>query len=248
MNPNATWLQFDFKVTISVEPGTVSQMNTPYIIHEIDGGGNPTGNVQVLAGNPVYTSHNQFYRLPSCGAMAFISDMQIVVQGCPIEEIHRYNICASYLHDMAGIPDCKDPSAMHMYFANGKPFVAVADTWLDFAKEWNDPAGPNQRNQHSGKPLNNSKLNEMRIGCTYRAYVPLISGVLGTMARRYFPSCLVAQSTMTLELTIASANNACVACSPAGGVADLNAAQTNYYYPSQQQYLGYVRTGSCWSK
>jgi hypothetical protein len=242
MNPNATWLQFDFKVTISVEPGTVSQMNTPYIIHEIDGGGNAIGGQNLVnVGDPVYTSHNQFYRLPSCGTMAFISDMQIVVQGCPIEEIHRYNICATYLHDMAGIPDCKDPSAMHMYFANGKPFVAVADTWLDCSAEYDDATGENQRNQHTGKPINSSKLNEMRIGCTYRAYVPLISGILGTMARRYFPSCLVAQSTMTLELTIASANNACVASSPAGGTALLPAGETGYYYPSQQQYIGYVR-------
>jgi hypothetical protein len=138
---------------------------------------------------------------------------------------------ASYLHDMAGIPDCKDPSAMHMYFANGKPFVAVAGSWLDVATEYNDPDGENQRNQHTGKPLNCSKLHEMRIGCIYRAYIPLISGVLGTMARRYFPSCLVAQSTMTLELTIASANNACVASSPAGGIA--NSVNPAFYYPSQ---------------
>jgi hypothetical protein len=45
---------------------------------------------------------------------------------------------------------------------------------------------------------------------------------------------------MTLELTIASANNACVACSPAGCVAYAPVGEVNYYYPSQQQYLGYV--------
>jgi hypothetical protein len=54
--------------------------------------------------------------------------MQIVMQGCPVEEIHRYNIMASYFHDMAGIPDCKDQAAMERYFANGKPIVGTVDS------------------------------------------------------------------------------------------------------------------------
>jgi hypothetical protein len=57
--------------------------------------------------------------------MAFISDMQVVVQGCPIEGIH---CMASYLHDMEGIPDCKGTAAMERYFADGKPQQTLTTT------------------------------------------------------------------------------------------------------------------------
>jgi hypothetical protein len=99
MNPNATWLQFDFTVSIQTAAAATSNMHTPADIRNTTAVGNAAVFRDALgaAGGNVYTTHDQFYRLPSCGAMAFISDMQIVVQGCPIEEIHRYNTMATYL-------------------------------------------------------------------------------------------------------------------------------------------------------
>jgi hypothetical protein len=47
---------------------------------------------------------------------------------CPVEEIHRYSIVASYLHDRAAIPVCKDRATMQRYFA----LCGIADAYNDW--------------------------------------------------------------------------------------------------------------------
>jgi hypothetical protein len=218
-----------------VDPGS-SAFTTPFEL----GNGVVAGGVEgvlVAQNGNVYTRHEQFYRLPNCGAMAFISDMQIVIQGCPVEEIHRYNIMASYLHDIVGIPDCKDKTAMQRYFADGKPFVAQVDSYSDWISATaGNVYGGQYDDTHTGKPLQTSNILEMRIGVTYRAFLPMMSGLLGVLAHTYFPSMLVATGTMTIELTVANATQVCVCTRPTGGIA--NNANPGYFYPSQQQILG----------
>jgi hypothetical protein len=137
--------------------------------------------------------------------------MKIVVQGAPIEEIHRYNLMASYMHDMAGIPDCKDTIAMERYCANGKPFVATVDSYNDWLTNWEGGGGdPVDQDTHTGKLLQTTNLLEMRMRVTYRAFVPMMSGLLGVLAHTYFPSMLVATGTMTIELKVANATQVCV--------------------------------------
>jgi hypothetical protein len=99
MNPNASWLQLAFKVTISMAASVVCHTTTPKRVYNTPAVATAAAVASAAlvapAGN-VYTNHNQFYRLRSCGAMAFISDMQIVVQGCPIEKIHPTSWCPIY--------------------------------------------------------------------------------------------------------------------------------------------------------
>jgi hypothetical protein len=211
--------------------------HVPHLHDWIVGGGGAVG-VLVAAGQPVYTRHEQFYRLRNCGAMAFFSDMQIVVQGAPIEEIHRYNIIASYMHDMAGIPDCKDTIAMERYFANGKPFVSTVDNYNDFQSNWEGGGHEVSGDTRTGKHLEIANVLEMRMGVTYRAFVPTMSGLLGVLAHTYFLSMLVATGTITIEITVAQSTQACVASRPGGAIA-ANGNPGNYC-ASQQQYLGYA--------
>jgi hypothetical protein len=95
--------------------------------------------------------------------------------------------------------------------------------------------GSVQNDGHTGKPLQTANVMEMRLGVTYRAFCPMLSGLLGVLANNYFPSMLVATGTMTIELTVANATQVCVAGKPTRAIVN-NAAPDNYY-PSQQQYL-----------
>ena len=58
--------------------------------------------------------------------------------------------------------------------------------------------------------MNNNYVQEMQLGRTYRCQIHFMSGVLGTLAEKMFPSLLVAPGSMYIELRLASANNACV--------------------------------------
>jgi hypothetical protein len=81
---------------------------------------------------------------------------------------------------------------------------------------------------HTGKPLNVEICIEMRIGVTYRVYIPLMSGLMGVLAHTYFPSMLVVTGTMTIEFAVANATNACVCVRPHGEVT--TNAHPEYYY------------------
>jgi hypothetical protein len=104
-------LQVDFSVTASAAVGS-SFFQTPRWCN--------SPNRRCKRERPL--APRAVYQLPNCSAMSFFSNMQIVVQGCPIEEILGYNV-------MAGIPD---RSAMEHYIANGKPLIEAIDTHGDW--------------------------------------------------------------------------------------------------------------------
>jgi hypothetical protein len=118
----------------------------------------------------------------SCGAHALIRAMRIYVQGVPIEEITEYNALAEWLHDLTGIPDYCDRSAKSRYLANtmmGEHYIYVPPA-----------AGGTDGARDIAIQL------------------PLISGVLGTMAEKMFPSMLVAPGNCYIQLDMATAANA----------------------------------------
>jgi len=118
----------------------------------------------------------------SCGAHALIRAMRIYVQGVPIEEITEYNALAEWLHDLTGIPDYCDRSAKSRYLAN----TMMGDHYI-----YIPPAA--------------GGVNGYR---EIAIQLPLISGVLGTMAEKMFPSMLVAPGNCYIQLDMASAANA----------------------------------------
>lgn len=120
----------------------------------------------------------------SCGAHALIRAMRIYVQGVPIEEITEYNALAEWLHDLTGIPDYCDRSAKSRYLANtmmGDHFIYLPPKAVSASSD---------------------STREIQI------QLPLISGVLGTMAEKMFPSMLVAPGNCYIQLDLASAANA----------------------------------------
>ena len=122
----------------------------------------------------------------SCGAHALIRAMRIYVQGVPIEEITEYNALVEWLHDLAGIPDYCDRSAKGKYLANtmmGDQCVYVPPATVS-----------------GGTTV--ASVKQMNI------QLPLISGVLGTMAEKMFPSMLVAPGNCYIQLDIAQAAHA----------------------------------------
>jgi hypothetical protein len=122
----------------------------------------------------------------SCGAHALIRAMRIYVQGVPIEEITEYNALAEWLHDLTGIPDYCDRSAKSRYLAN----TMMGDHFIYL------PPASN---------VNGSVVDTER---DIAIQLPLISGVLGTMAEKMFPSMLVAPGNCYIQLDLASAPNA----------------------------------------
>jgi len=121
-----------------------------------------------------------------CGAHALFRAMRIYVQGVPIEEITEYNALVEWLHDLTGIPDYCDRSAKSRYFAN---------TMMDDQSIYIPPATQN----------NGATTPTVR---TLNIQLPLISGVLGTMAEKMFPSMLVAPGNCYIQLDMASAAHA----------------------------------------
>lgn len=119
----------------------------------------------------------------ACGAHALFRAMRIYVQGVPIEEITEYSALAEWLHDLAGIPDYNDRSAKGKYFAN---------TMMGEQTIYLPPAAT------AGSPT----VRTMNI------QLPLISGVLGTMADKMFPSMLVAPGNCYIQLDVATAAHA----------------------------------------
>lgn len=122
----------------------------------------------------------------SCGAHALIRAMRIYVQGVPIEEITEYNALAEWLHDLTGIPDYCDRSAKSRYLAN----TMMGDHFI-----YLPPASTS-----SGSTVNSERDIAIQL--------PLISGILGTMAEKMFPSMLVAPGNCYIQLDLASAANA----------------------------------------
>lgn len=122
----------------------------------------------------------------SCGAHALIRAMRIYVQGVPIEEITEYNALAEWLHDLTGIPDYCDRSAKSRYLAN----TMMGDHFIYLPPATN---------------VNGSTVDTER---DIAIQLPLISGVLGTMAEKMFPSMLVAPGNCYIQLDLAAAANA----------------------------------------
>ncbi len=121
----------------------------------------------------------------SCGAQGLIRAMRIYVQGVPIEEITEYNALVEWLHDLSGIPDYCDRSAKSRYLAN-----TMMDDHYVYLPPKSADAGATD------------SIREIQI------QLPLISGVLGTMADKMFPSMLVAPGNCYIQLDMATAQNA----------------------------------------
>ena len=118
----------------------------------------------------------------ACGAHALFRAMRIYVQGVPIEEITEYNALVEWLHDLTGIPDYCDRSAKSRYLAN-----TMLDDQTIFL-----PAAP------VGGQTRRS----------FNIQLPIVSGVLGTMAEKMFPSMLVAPGNCYIQLDVATAAHA----------------------------------------
>lgn len=121
----------------------------------------------------------------SCGAQGLIRAMRIYVQGVPIEEITEYNALVEWLHDLSGIPDYCDRSAKSRYLAN-----TMNDDYFVYLPPKAEGAGA----ADSYRDIN--------------IQLPLVSGVLGTMADKMFPSMLVAPGNCYIQLDMATAQNA----------------------------------------
>ncbi len=121
----------------------------------------------------------------SCGAQGLIRAMRIYVQGVPIEEITEYNALVEWLHDLSGIPDYCDRSAKSRYLAN-----TMMDDYFVYLPPKSAAAGSSD----STRDIN--------------IQLPLVSGVLGTMADKMFPSMLVAPGNCYIQLDLATAQNA----------------------------------------
>jgi hypothetical protein len=130
------------------------------------------------------TNVNQGYNVSfsAAGAHALFRAMRIYVQGVPIEEITEYNALVEWLHDLTGIPDYSDRSAKSRYFSN---------TMLDDQTIYVPPATATQASE---RVLN--------------IQLPLVSGVLGTMAEKMFPSMLVAPGNCYIQLDVAQTAHA----------------------------------------
>lgn len=122
----------------------------------------------------------------ACGAHSLIRAMRIYVQGVPIEEITEYNALVEWLHDLTGIPDNADRSAKSRYLAN---------TIMEDQTVYVPPA----------QTANGSVSQTERI---MNIQLPLVSGVLGTMAEKMFPSMLVAPGNCYIQLDMATAATA----------------------------------------
>lgn len=130
------------------------------------------------------TSTTQGYNasFSAAGAHALIRALRIYVQGVPIEEITEYNALVEFLMDLSGSPDYTDKSAKSRFLAN--------TMWSD-QSIYIPPA--------SGSSTTVRSMN---------IQLPLLSGVLGTMAEKMFPSMLVAPGNCYIQLDLATAANA----------------------------------------
>jgi hypothetical protein len=122
----------------------------------------------------------------SAGAHALFRAMRIYVQGVPIEEITEYNALAEWLHDMAGIPDYCDRSAKGKYFSN----TMMSDQTIYLP------------------PATTSGAQTVFTRRSMNIQLPLLSGVLGTMADKMFPSMLVAPGNCYIQLDLSQAAHA----------------------------------------
>jgi hypothetical protein len=122
----------------------------------------------------------------AAGAHALFRAMRIYVQGVPIEEITEYNALVEWLHDMAGIPDYCDRSAKGKYFSN----TMMSDQTIYL---------PPATTGAGGTVYTRRSMN---------IQLPLISGVLGSMAEKMFPSMLVAPGNCYIQLDLAQAAHA----------------------------------------
>ena len=122
----------------------------------------------------------------SAGAHALFRAMRIYVQGVPIEEITEYNALAEWLHDMAGIPDYCDRSAKGKYFSN----TMMSDQTIYLP------------------PATTSGAQTTFTRRSMNIQLPLLSGVLGTMADKMFPSMLVAPGNCYIQLDLSQAAHA----------------------------------------
>jgi hypothetical protein len=133
------------------------------------------------------TSSGYNVSFSSAGAHALFRAMRIYVQGVPIEEITEYNALAEWLHDMAGIPDYCDRSAKGKYFSN----TMMSDQTIYLPPATISAGGQTTFTRRS-----------MNI------QLPLLSGVLGTMADKMFPSMLVAPGNCYIQLDLSQAAHA----------------------------------------
>lgn len=118
----------------------------------------------------------------AAGAHSLIRALRIYVQGVPIEEITEYNALVEFLMDLSGSPDYTDMSAKSRFLAN----TVFSDQSI-----YLPPAS-------ASDPV----VRSMNI------QLPLLSGVLGTMAEKMFPSMLVAPGNCYIQLDLATASNA----------------------------------------
>lgn len=118
----------------------------------------------------------------AAGAHSLIRALRIYVQGVPIEEITEYNALVEFLMDLSGCPDYSDMSAKSRFLSN---------TMFSDQTIYLPPAS-----------VSDPIVKSMNI------QLPLLSGVLGTMAEKMFPSMLVAPGNCYIQLDLATASNA----------------------------------------
>ena len=163
-DPHMSYLQFQVDATFSVPNGTATS--------EVVG---------------AYTDNT----LAKCGAMAFIQEMRILVNGVVIEEIQNYNLLCELLHDFhAG----GGTYGMDGLMYNGaQPAVQRSNGYVI-----------GTANGHSiFHTLVNATGATVTTAFSFINCIPLVSGILGTMAEKAWPAMLLSPGSMILELKLA---------------------------------------------
>lgn len=232
-DPMSSYLQFDFRVGPSFDSDTALNSLT-------------TNQKLTDAGNAVKTDAAQYCRLPRCGAQAFIEEFRIYVQGVPIEEIVSYNMLSELLHDIHGTPTTCDFTAMDRYFANATDSLTYKlGKIVDMGDGKQDGTGGSRIGWQDIVDITEIHMGKDRY---YRVQVPLLSGILGSMAEKMFPAMLVAPGSMYIDIKLAAAATVFVAARSSGvgskyypTVNQPKPAWTaNHYDAETQQYSTYA--------
>lgn len=229
-DPMSSYLQFDFRVGVSNfnSDSGITSLTTNQKITDL--------------GTPEKTQAGEYCRLPRCGAQAFIEEFRIYVQGVPIEEIVSYNVLSELLHDIHGTPTTCDFSATERYLANGTDattyklgkIVDMGDGKQDGKTE------SNQLPRIGWQDIVDVQELHMGVNRYYRVQVPLLSGILGSMAEKMFPAMLVAPGSMYIDIKLAAASTVFVSAHSSEQGANYYPAMTsvrpawsaNHYIPA----------------
>jgi hypothetical protein len=163
------------------------------------------------------------YYWNSAGYSCIIEEMRVLCQNVIVEEIRAYNLLVSYLNDVHG-QSTVEPTGESAYprESQGLPSYNLGTGWGTLAaNNWVQQydaiaaAANVATNLHTqtyiydqvGRVDTTTSCQMANFGVanlTYRCQIPLVSGVIGTLAEKYFPTMLISPGTLMLELRLAT--------------------------------------------